>query len=134
MAATRILPWAAVLVTVIAGISILSFSRRGDPAWDDTPAPALEAQAADVPAPAAPASVTLRSGLPASGRLEIDISSIQGEQTGQRGVHSGWRLQADGTVVLNEPLTAATLASTASTSLSAMAASPPAARIRPVPL
>lgn len=103
MVATRILPWAAALLAVIAGIVALSFGRRGDPAWVEIPAPA-QAAAEPAPSPVAPnPSVTLRGGLPANGRIEIDISSIQGEQTGQRRVHSQWRLQADGTVVLPEP-------------------------------
>ena len=103
MVATRILPWAAVLLAVIAGIVALSFGRRGDPAWVEIPAPALAAAQPSLSPVAPNPSVTLRGGLPANGRIEIDVSSIQGEQTGQRRVHSQWRLQADGTVVLPEP-------------------------------
>ena len=102
MATTRILPWAAVLVLVIAGIVALSFGRRGDPPWPEETDRTAAAEPAGAP-PVAPASVTLRGGLPALGRIEIDITSIQGEQTGQRRVRAQWRLREDGSVLLPEP-------------------------------
>jgi len=103
MAATRIWPWAVVLVLVIGAIVALSFGRRGDPAWAEAASPP-GAVAEPAPVPLAPTpSVTLRGGLPAAGWIEIDVSSIQGEQTDQRRVRAGWQLQADGSVVLSEP-------------------------------
>ena len=103
MVTTRILPWAAVLVLVIGAIVALSFGRRGDPPWPDDGGRAPAAVEPGTEPAVAPASVTVRGGLPASGKLEVDISSIQGEETGQRRVRSGWRLQDDGRVALPEP-------------------------------
>jgi len=101
MGAKQVWPWAVVLVGVVGAIVSLSFGRRGDPAWAAT--------AAEPPPPVlavpvvVPAAVILRGGLPRQGRFEVDVTTIQGEQTGQRGVHAGWRLEDDGSVTLREP-------------------------------
>jgi hypothetical protein len=103
--AMRAWPWAVVLVVVVGSIVALAFGRRGDPGWDRSDHRPLAAVAESEPGPPAPApaAVTLSAGLPPIGRLEIDVTTIRGEQTGQRRVRSGWELGADGEVVLREP-------------------------------